>query len=404
MYDVVCVGSATEDVFIKSELSKIIRVSDILSETEYLSYDYGGKVNIDHIEFLTGGGATNTAVSFARMGLKSASLTKISANDDAGAAVLAELKSEGVATHLVAKSHSHRTGYSVILVSWQGDRTALTFRGANNTLDETDIDWGFLDETRWLYLSSLSGRSAQMAQQIARRASKRGVKLAFNPGGTQLKTGIRGLAPILEGTEALIINRQEAETLTGIAGVRDYIDHQACTVCGQCVQACSEGIFKNVRGHIEVREAELCRLCSDCVAACPNDAILIEPWTYNMFEIFNALRDTGVTLAVITDGKAGCQVFDGKKIYYFPSYNAPVIDTLGAGDSFASGFVAGLMKTGDLHQAIKLGTANASSVVRYFGAKPGLLTFDEASDIIREKEADGIYRVREVSLEERVVP
>ena len=91
MFDVVCVGSATQDVFIKSDLSKIIRVSDVLAEKDFLCYDYGSKVNIDHIEFLSGGGATNTGVSFARLGLKPAFLGKIGKNDDAGKKVIQEL-------------------------------------------------------------------------------------------------------------------------------------------------------------------------------------------------------------------------------------------------------------------------------------------------------------------------
>ena len=120
MFDVVCVGSATQDVFIKSDLSKIIRVSDALSEKEFLSYDYGSKVNIDHIEFLTGGGSTNTAVSFARMGLSVGVVTKVGASDDAGRTVLAELEGEGISTRWVAHSKSQATGYSVILVSYEG--------------------------------------------------------------------------------------------------------------------------------------------------------------------------------------------------------------------------------------------------------------------------------------------
>lgn len=402
MYDVVCVGSATQDVFIKSDLSRIIRVSDCLSETEYLSYDYGSKVNIDHIEFLTGGGATNTSVAFARMGLASAALTKISGDDDAGRKVVAELEREGVETGFVVRSNSQPTGYSVILVSYEGDRTALTFRGANNTLDETDIDWGFLDKTRWLYMSALSGRSAQMAHAIARRAHEKKVKLAFNPGSTQLKTRIRGLAPILETTDVLILNRHEAETLTGIASTRRYIDQQACNLCAKCVEACREGVFKMAGGHVEVTGVETCKRCGACVAACDSNAILLEPWTYNMFDIFDALGRSGARMVVITDGSAGSQVFDGRTVRYFPSYSAPTVDTLGAGDAFASGFVAGLIVDGDIDEALKLGSANASSVVRYFGAKAGLVTMEEAREIISEKAAEGIYNVRKVALGQRV--
>ncbi len=404
MFDVVCVGGATQDVFIKSDLSKIIRISDVLSDKEYLSYDYGSKVGIEDIQFLTGGGATNTAVSFARLGLSAAFLGKVSKTDDAGARIVAELREEGVDTSRAVYSNSQPTGYSVILVSYAGDRTALTFRGANNTLGEDDIDWAVLDETKWLYMSSLSGRSAQMAQAIARRAAEKGVKLAFNPGSTQLKTRIRGLRSILKTTEILIINREEAEMLTGIEGTRHWVDDEACNLCGKCVEACGEGIFQEVDGRIVVRNVDLCRRCGDCMKACRPGAILLEPWTYNLFEIFRALVETGVKLVVITDGRAGAQASDGESIYYFPPYSAPVVDTLGAGDSFGSGLVAGFIRNGDIQWALKLASANASSVVRYFGAKQGLLTLEEAEDIIRQKEKQEgkIHFVRKIPFRQRV--
>ena len=118
----------------------------------------------------------------------------------------------------------------------------------------------------------------------------------------------------------------------------------------------------------------------------------------NLREIFQVLVGTGAKIVVITDGKAGAQVTDGETIYYFPAYSAPAVDTLGAGDSFASAFVAGLIREGDIEFALKLASANASSVVRYFGAKPGLLSWDEACEIIQEKDSDDVYFVRRTAL------
>jgi len=396
MFDVVCVGSATQDVFIKSDLSKLIRISDVLTEREYLSYDYGAKVNVDHIEFLTGGGGTNTAVSFARLGMSAAFVGKVSKSDDAGAKVISELREEGVDARWAAYSNSQATGFSVILVSYEGDRTALTFRGANDTLDETDFNWSLLGETRWLYMSGLSGRSAQMAQAVARRAAEKNVKIAFNPGSTQLKTRLKGLEPILKVTDVLILNKEEAELVTGLEATRRYVDTKSCDLCGKCIEACAEGIFSEADGRIAVRTPETCRRCGECLKACPLEALLIEPWNFNLFEIFQALFDAGAKAAVVTDGKAGAQCSDGRSVYAFPAYAVPTIDTLGAGDAFGSAFVASYIREGDLGKALELGTANASSVVRYFGAKPGLLTLEEAEDLIREKSSEGPYFVRKV--------
>ena len=70
------------------------------------------------------------------------------------------------------------------------------------------------------------------------------------------------------------------------------------------------------------------------------------------------------------------------------------------GYTFASGFVAGMIRYGEITAALKLASANASSVVRYFGAKPGLLVLEEAEELIREKEGEDVYYVRKTGLGE----
>ena len=402
MFDVVCVGSATQDVFIKSDLTKIIKLSDVISEKEFLCYDYGSKVNIDEVQFLTGGGASNTAVAFARLGLSSAFLGKVNRTDDAGVRVANELETEGVDISYAAYSNSYATGYSVVLVSYQGERTVLTFRGANNSLDETDVNWGFLDNCRWLYMSGLSGRSAEMAQTLAARAHEKNVRLAFNPGSTQLKTKIKGLRGILAVTDVLIMNREEAEMVTGLSASREHIDTASCSLCGKCIEACSEGILQRGDSGIVARGTDLCKRCGECFKACGEEAMVVEPWTYNILEIFRVLVAAGAKVVVITDGKNGSQASDGEAHYWFPAYTAPVVDTLGAGDAFGSAFVAGMIRDGDIGRALQLGAANGSSVVRYFGAKPGLLTAEEMEDFLQGKSADEVYHVRKASLRRAV--
>lgn len=402
MFDVICLGSATLDAFIKSDLSQIIRVSGALAQKEYLCYDYGSKVTVDNIEFLTGGGATNTAVAFARLGLKSAFLGKVGKGDDAGKRIIGELEGEGVDTRYAAYSASLATGYSVILVSYEGDRTVLTFRGANNSLDETDIDWSLFDHTKWLYMSSFSGRSAQIAQSLVLKAKEKGVKVAFNPGSTQLKTRIKGLKGVLAATDLLFINREEAETVTDVAATRRGIEDSRCILCGECVNACGQGILKMVEGRVALQNVELCAQCGKCVKACPEGCILVEPWSYNLFEIFRILIDAGAKTVVITDGKLGSQACDGKYVYVCPSYVAPVVDTLGAGDSFASAFTAEYIRGGDVCKALQMGAANSSSVVRYFGAKAGLLSLEEIESFIREKSGQEQYFVRRIPFDQLV--
>ena len=84
-------------------------------------------------------------------------------------------------------------------------------------------------------------------------------------------------------------------------------------------------------------------------------------------------------IVAVTKGPAGVTVSDGKNLYRAGTFKEKIIaDRTGAGDSFGSGFVAGLMRSqGDIKYAIRLATANATSVVEQVGATEGILTKDQ---------------------------
>ena len=77
MYDVITVGSATVDAFAYTERSKVIKVEKRAKEQDFIAYPSGTKILLNRLLFMTGGGGTNTAVAFSRLGLKVAYLGKI---------------------------------------------------------------------------------------------------------------------------------------------------------------------------------------------------------------------------------------------------------------------------------------------------------------------------------------
>lgn len=81
-----------------------------------------------------------------------------------------------------------------------------------------------------------------------------------------------------------------------------------------------------------------------------------------------------VQLAIMTDGGKGCYVTDGASLYHAGQYQkVKVVDRLGSGDAFGSGFVAALAQGQSIEQAITLGSANSTAVVGKIGAKTGIL-------------------------------
>ncbi len=300
MYDVVSVGSATEDVFVKVHPKAV---------GKNVCFVPGTKMEIDDMDYFIGGGATNSAVAFARLGLKTGILAAIG-DDESGRAVLREMREEKVGTKLIIRSKKLNTPYSVILTGFGKDRVILVYRGATAELNnEKEIDWKELKKAEWLHLGSIHTKPIVL-KRLVRFALMNGIKVAFNPGGRELKTGLKAMRGLLRGTDVLFMNKEEAELLTK---------------------------KKNLRENLKILQR------------------------YS-------------PIAVITDGRKGAYAYDGGNLYFKNIYDTPHIDSTGAGDAFNSGFTAALIAGKDIPTALDWGTAEASSIVCCLGTKNILLT------------------------------
>lgn len=395
MHDVITIGGATHDVFVRSNLAKVLRLRDEESESALLCYEYGAKVNVDHIFHTVGGGATNTSVSFSRLGLKAATVVQVG-DDESGAVVLRHLENGGVDIRLAKRISGTSTGYSVILTSFEGERTVLTFRGANNNLRFKDLDLEEMKQTKWIYISSLGGEANSLLEPLTDFCRENGIKIAFNPGGAQIRRGPASLQKILSQAEVLVLNREEAAQLSGVSFTRRVIAPERCIQCGTCIDVCPEKVFcLDERTQIKICDDANCNRCGLCLQDCPTQAILAEPGTYNLDPILKKLKEYGPRIVIVTGGGSGVQAFDGHNRYVAPPFPVKVMDTLGAGDAFASGFVAGYIHRQDIEYALLLGSANAAGVIQKTGAHQGLLNREEAEAVIA---ANPSIRVRTTAL------
>ncbi|MEZ0375262.1 MAG: carbohydrate kinase family protein, partial [Candidatus Sericytochromatia bacterium] len=144
-YDVITIGGATQDVFARCEGAQVIRQSGRSHENAWIGFDYGAKLPIDDLRFMVGGGATNTAASFSKLGLRTATVAKLGL-DGAGDHVVAELTRQGIDTSLLCRAPG-QTGYSIILTSYEGERSVLAYRGLNRELGIQDLDFARLGQT-----------------------------------------------------------------------------------------------------------------------------------------------------------------------------------------------------------------------------------------------------------------
>ena len=335
MFDVITIGSATLDVFIESDDANIVSVSSTNKCSNFMSFPYGSKIEITDFSRNFGGGAVNTAINFQNLGLKTSLVVKLGC-DETAPVIEDKIKSHKIDTSNIIHSNVGLTGFSIVLVSFQGDRTVLAHRGENARILETDIDFEKLKNTRWIYLAPLAGESNKLMDKIAEFAKENKIKLAINAGTTAIKKGEKYFGNIINSCDILILNKEEASMLTKIQVRPDT----------------KTEFFSKEKIHPD------------------------------MVSMFKKLRNNNHSIIIITDGKNGAIAYDGAKFYKAPEFHAEVRSTLGAGDAFSSTFVAAMEKTGgNIEKSIMMASVNSASCVEVFGAQEGLIPFS----LIEEK-------------------
>jgi sugar/nucleoside kinase (ribokinase family) len=331
------IGGATFDMFVKAHNHAVMLFKTLQEETDWICFDKGAKVRIDEVHETFGGGATNTAVGFARMGFDVSFVGKVGAMY--GDKVIQNLEKEGVDVHCVKKTNRDKTAFSTILNTFEGDRTVLAYAGANQYFTAKDLPVDELMKADWIFLNHLTEKKSKIPAEILKILKKNPrIKLAWNPGREQIEQGVKRWKNLLTRTEILFLNKEEASQFTrkpyGPAGVK----HEDPKFHGYLPKT------------------------------------FLPPYADDVTEIMLEFFKYGANKIVITDGPNGAQASDGKKLYFCPIVSHKRVDTTGAGDSFATGFTSAIILGENLKGALKYGAINSHNVIQFFGAQEGLLT------------------------------
>lgn len=308
-FDVVSVGAAVQDIFLQSrafEETRNVQAPDGFDACLPL----GSKINVDHLNILTGGGATNAATTFARLGLRAACIARVG-QDVAGDMIRGQLEKEKISTIGLQEDKHLKTACSIIILSGHGHRAILTHRGSSRAISESAIPWKKLD-TGCLYITSLGG-NIDLLRELFLHAERKQIDIAWNPGNAELEWGQKKLKPFLQRTAVLILNREEAAHLT-------------------------------------------------------------ERPTRHLTAIFSELEHHPDQFLVVTNGGQGAYVRHHGQTLFAPALKARRVNTTGAGDAFGSAFVAALLKNKDVTAALRIAMLNATGVISHMGAKAGILT------------------------------
>ncbi len=203
---VITIGGATLDVYVKSKAFKVLKSDKFLTGMgECLAV--GSKNEADEIFVDTGGGATNTAVTFANLGIPVSVLTRVG-EDLFGREVERVMRDRKVGLEYLQKDSKNHTSYSTLLLLGTGERAVLVYRGASNALEFPKKEL----KTDWFYITSLGG-NIRLLGEILDYAKKNKIKVMYNPGGAELKNGLGKLKKYFQKLEVLNLNREEAALL-----------------------------------------------------------------------------------------------------------------------------------------------------------------------------------------------
>ena len=337
MCDVITIGSATMDVFVESDDANIVSVYTKNKKSEFMSYPYGAKVEISDFDSQVGGGGVNTAVNFANLGFKTSAIFKIG-DDIYSEGILTSFKEKNVDLSNIVQDKSLSTGFSIILVSFQGDRTVLAHRGANAKIKKSDINFDAIKNAKLLYIAPMNGDSTKILDDIANFANENNVYVCFNAGSSSIKRGFNYIKKILANANIVVMNKEEASMATQIQVRPDTRDEK----------------FSEALIHPDVKE------------------------------MFKKLKIRDYQIIVITDGGKGAYAYDGEHYYFCPAFEGPVVSTLGAGDAFASTLCGALGRTDkNIGKALMYASVNSAGVVSEFGATQGLLTFEQIEEKLK---------------------
>ncbi len=282
-----------------------------------------GEAVVDDTGTFPGGSAANTIYGLAKLGVKSG-FSGIVADDIEGSLLIQDFRKVGVDTSQIIVKKGGETGSTLCLSDRLGNRSIYVVPGVNNLLTAEDINLTYIEQAKILHISSFAGDGQfQLLLDLASELTP-SVKFCFSPGELYARKGLKALVPIMGRAHVLFINQSEIRNLTG---KDSKAGAEICLEQGCQIVVVTLGKGKRLTGN----------------------------------KIINAF----------------CYIRDAENEHLVESASQtkiPIVDTTGAGDAFATGFLYGLLKEKALDECALLGDIVAQFCIGQLGARQGLPT------------------------------
>jgi sugar/nucleoside kinase (ribokinase family) len=313
-YDVLGIGNAIFDVLVQTDEGFLSRHGmtkggmALIDEARATSIyrDMGPATE------MSGGSAANTIVGVANLGARAAYVGKVR-DDQIGRLYTHDIRAAGVAFETMPASDGPATGCCYILVTPDGERTMNTYLGAAQELMPDDIDAAQVAASSIIYLEGYLWDPKNAKDAFVKAAA-----IAHDAG------------------------RQVALTLSDSFCVDRY-----------------RGEFLDLmrRGTVDLVFA--------------NEAELHSLYQTSDFDTALSQWRSDTKLGVVTRSEKGCLVASKDGVIAVPAFPIDrIVDTTGAGDLFAAGFLFGLVRGAGFENAGRLGALAAAEVIQHIGARP----------------------------------
>jgi len=311
--DVVGIGNALVDVLAQTDDAAVAALGLTKGTMQLVSQADMQKLyaQIGPAVEMSGGSAANTIAGVASFGGRAAYIGKV-ADDVLGKVFRHDITAQGITFNTAPHTVEHTSGCCIVLVTPDGERTMNTYLGASNALTVADLDEKLIQSAQYIYLEGY----------------------LFDP--PEAKKAFYAAAEMARAGDTKV-------TLT----LSDLF----------CVGRHRDDFQKLITTHVDMLFANEQELCA-------------QYQTDNLDAAIAAARGHADILAVTRSEKGAVIITPTETITVSAQPVARVVDTTGAGDLFAGGFLYGLTQGMSLAECGRLGTVAAAEIISHTGARP----------------------------------
>ena len=321
--DLIGLGNAIVDIIVNIE-DKFLEINNLKKGSmNLINYDESQILlkNCNVIKQISGGSSANTVVCLAELGNEVQFIGRVK-NDQFGNFFSSDIRKSKTIFNTPPTYEGASTAHSIILITPDAQRTMCTFLGASIEFEPKDIDFSLIKESKYLYLEGYLWDS-----ELAKNAFLKAAQIAK----------LSNTKIILSLSDSFCVDRHRKSFLELID---NYVDIVFCN------------------------ESEVLSLFKkDKLANCQGD--------------LSSLCE----LVVVTLGSNGSLIINKNVIEVIKSMNkGKVIDTTGAGDIYAGGFIHGLIKNYSLKKCGEIGSICAGQIITQLGSRSNM----DFRELIRE--------------------